>query len=73
MDNRIERFRKLHQNIWFHIMNDVLYELIIPKNLVAIYTKKYDQQALNMRFNAWSPIYSNNLKTEIFLENIYKK
>jgi len=68
MDNRIEQFRKLHQNIWFHIMNDVLYELIIPKNLVAIYLQIDD-----MRFNAWSPIYSKNLKTERFVENICKR
>jgi hypothetical protein len=73
MDNRIERFRNLHQNIWFHVMNDVLYELIVPKNLVSIYTKKYNPHTYNVRFNAWSPINSNNLITEIFVENIYKK
>ena len=72
MDNRIELFRKLHQNIWFHIMNDVLYELIISKNLVAVYTKKYNLQIDDRRFNAWSPIYSKNLKTERFVENICK-
>jgi len=71
MDYRIEYFRDLHQNIWFHMMNDVLHELVTPKNLLSTYIQKQSQQKYKIVFNAWSPMYSNDLKSELCVEQLY--
>ena len=71
MDIRIEHFRILHQNIWFHLMNDVLYELVTPKNLLSVLIQDKYRRKYKFACNAWSPMYSNDLKSELWLESLY--
>jgi hypothetical protein len=71
MDTRIEHFRNLHQNIWFHIMNDVLHELVTPKNLVSTFIQDEYRRKYKIAWNAWSPMYSNDLKSEAWVEELY--
>ena len=55
MDQRIEHFRTLHQNIWFHVMNNALTELV------------HGLQH-NILWDAWSPMHSSGLYTELRME-----
>ena len=71
MDIRIEYFRQLHQNIWFHVMNEILHELLTPKNLLSTYIQKKYRKEYKIAWNAWSPMYSKDLKSEIHIEDLY--
>ena len=66
MELRVDRFRTLQQNIWFHVMNVVFYEMnIMNKNM-----RKVELENMLM-WNAWSPMHSKYLKTEEWLEKIF--
>jgi len=64
MDFRIELFRSHHQNIWFHVMNIVICELL--------YTNKTDNNVQQrLLWDAWSPIHTQYLKTEQYIEDLF--
>ena len=65
MDYRIELFRSFHTNIWFHVMNIVISELLDPTERYNILN---DDRFL---WDAWSPMHTQYLKTEQHIENLF--